>query len=96
MNRWYAYPHFSNLDGRLPFGRVEEVEVLHLGENGQAIVKYPSGHVSPVGGPFSLGRLFDSEAAAWQYCFDALAAEAAKLAAAAVECGKKAAVEVAA
>lgn len=96
MNRWYAYPHFSNLDGRLPFGRVEEVEVLHLGENGQAIVKYPSGHVSPVGGPLSLGRMFDSEAAAWQYCAEALRAEAAKLDAAAAECAAKSQVEVAA
>lgn len=96
MTRWYAYPHFNNSDGRLPFGRVEEVEVLHQEENGSAIVKYPSGHVSTACGPFSLGRLFDSEAAGWQYCAEALRAEAAKLDEAAAECAAKAAVEVAA
>ena len=96
MMRWYAYPHYNNHDGRLPFGRVEQVEVLHQDENGTAIVRYESGHVSPVGGPFSLGRLFDSEAAGWQYCAEVLRAEAAKLDAAAAECAAKAAVEVAA
>ena len=96
MKRWYAYPHFNNLDGRMPFGRVEAVEVLHQEENGTAIVKYESGHVSPVGGVFSLGRLFDSEAAGWQYCAEVLRAEAAKLDAAAAECAAKGAVEVAA
>jgi len=96
MKRWYAYPHTAPHDGRLPFGRVEEVEVLHQEENGTAIVKYEGGHVSPVGGVFSLGRLFDSEVAGWQYCAEVLRAEAARLDAAAAECAAKASVEVAA
>ena len=96
MKRWYAYPHFHNHDGRLPFGRVEEVEVLHVEENGNAIVKYEGGHVAPACGPFSLGRLFDSEAAGWQYCAETLRAEAARLDAAAAECAAKSQVEVAA
>ncbi len=96
MKRWYAYPHFNNHDGRLPFGRVEQVEVLHQDENGTAIVKYEGGHVAPACGPFSLGRLFGSEAAGWQYCAEVLQAEAAKLHQAAAECAAKGAVEVAA
>lgn len=96
MERWYAYPHFSSYDGRGPFGRVEQVEVLHQDENGAAVVRYEGGHVAPACGPFSLGRLFDSEAAGWQYCAEVLRAEAAKLDAAAAECAAKAAVEVAA
>ena len=39
MKRWYSYPHARPHDGRLPFGRVEEVEVLHQDGNGTAIVK---------------------------------------------------------
>ena len=96
MKRWLAYPHFNRHDGRLPSGRVDEVEVLHQEANGSAIVKYESGLVSTAAGPFSLGRLFDSEAAGWQYCAEALRAEAARLDAAAAECAAKAQVEVAA
>lgn len=96
MKRWHAYPHAHTHDGRPPFGRVEEVEVLHQDDNGTAIVRYESGHVTPVCGPFSLGRLFDSEAAGWQYCAESLRAEAARLDAAAIECAAKAAIEVAA
>ena len=96
MKRWLAYPHARPHDGRLPFGRVEAVEVLHQDENGTAIVRYGSGHVTTACGPFSDGRLFDSEAAGWQYCAEVMRAEAAKLDAAAAECAAKAAVEVAA
>lgn len=95
MKRWYAYPRFLDNYPHRPAGHVEPVEVLHQDDNGTAIVRHPSGHVGTVSGPFSLGRLFDSEAAGWQYCAEVLRGEAAKLDAAAFECAAKAAVEVA-
>ena len=50
MKRWLAYPHFYNHDGRPPYGRVDEVEVLHQEANGSAIVKYERGNVSTAAG----------------------------------------------
>jgi hypothetical protein len=88
---WYAYP---STEDRNPHGHVEQVTVLHEEGDGTAIVKMGYGYVTTVAGPFSGGKLFDTEADAWDYCAITLAKTAARMAEAAAECRAKSSLEV--
>ena len=87
----YAYP---STEDRNPHGHVEQVTVLHEEGDGTAIVKMSYGYVTTVAGPFSGGKLFDTEADAWDYCAITLAKTAARMAEAAAECRAKSSLEV--
>ena len=88
---WYAYP---STEDRNPHGHVEQVTVLHEEGDGTAIVKMGYGYVTTVAGPFSGGKLFDTEADAWDYCAISLAKVAARMTEAATECRAKSSLEV--
>lgn len=85
---FYAYPIAHTSDGQAK-AHVNRVTVLHE-ENDTTIARYDdSGYVGTVAGPFSDGKLFDTEGAAWQYCAEFFRREAAKLDAVAAECAAK-------
>lgn len=88
---WYAYP---STEDKNPHGHVEQVTVLHEEGGGTAIVRTSYGYVTTVAGPFSGGRLFDTESDAWDYCAITLAKTATRMAEAAAECRAKSSLEV--
>jgi hypothetical protein len=88
---FYAYPIAHTGDGQIK-AHVQRVTILH--DEGQTkIARYEdSGYVGTVAGPYSDGKLFETEAEGWQYCAEFFRREAAKIDAAAAECAAKAGV----
>lgn len=88
---FYAYPIAHTSDGQSK-AHVHRVTILHQ-ENDATIARYEdSGYVGTVAGPYSDGKLFDTEAEGWLYCAEFFRREAAKLDAVAAECAAKAGV----
>ena len=87
---FYAYPITHTSDGQIK-AHVQRVTILH-DEGETKIARYEdSGYVGTVAGPFSDGKLFETEAEGWLHCAEFFRREAAKLDAVAAECAAKAA-----